>query len=122
MASAGRKLELDFGVPLGAGGKLPVTLRVQQQDRLAALQRQVLCQVWSTFGQKYDVAKYLLDGLASVEVEVDEGGEQARGDQHQQSLQQTTLQHFLINYSSQTLGLCPLKTKVKPGGQGRQQS
>ena len=32
-----RKLELDLGVPLGAGGVLPVTLRVQQQDRLATL-------------------------------------------------------------------------------------
>ena len=87
MASAGRKLELDFGFPLRAGGVLPVTLRVQQQDRLALLRRQV----WSTSGQK--LVTDLLDGLASVEVEVDEGGEQARGDQHQQSLQQTILQH-----------------------------
>ena len=31
------KLELDLGVPLGAGGVLPVTLRVQKQDRLATL-------------------------------------------------------------------------------------
>ena len=37
---------------------------------------------------------HLLGGLASVEVEVDEGGEQARGDQQQQRLQQTIL-HYL---------------------------
>ena len=37
---------------------------------------------------------WLLDGLASVEVEVDEGGEQARGGQQQQHLQQTIL-HYL---------------------------
>ena len=36
---------------------------------------------------------HLLDGLARVEVEVDEGGEQAGGDQQQQRLQQTILQH-----------------------------
>ena len=39
---------------------------------------------------QYDVTS-LLGGLASVEVEVDEGGEQARGGQQQQHLQQTIL-------------------------------
>ena len=45
------KLELDLGVPLGAGGVLPVTLRVQKQDRLATL-NQVFLQVSSVFGQQ----------------------------------------------------------------------
>ena len=33
----GGELELDAGVPLGAGGVLPVTLGVQQQDGLPTL-------------------------------------------------------------------------------------
>ena len=37
--AAGGKLELDLGLPLRAGGILPVALGVQQQDRLASLQR-----------------------------------------------------------------------------------
>ena len=41
---------------------------------------------------------HLLGGLASVEVEVDEGGEQGGGDEKQQRLQQTIL-HFLPNQS-----------------------
>ena len=41
---------------------------------------------------------HLLGGLASVEVEVNEGGEQGGGDQKQQRLQQTIL-HFLPNQS-----------------------
>ena len=44
---------------------------------------------------------HLLGGLASVEVEVDEGGEQAGGDQQKQGLQETILQ----NNSRSSLGL-----------------
>ena len=43
---------------------------------------------------------HLLGGLASVEVEVDEGGEQAGGDQQKQGLQETILQ----NNSRSSLG------------------
>ena len=89
MTASGRKLEFDLGVPLGAGCILPVTLGVEQQDRLASL-HQVFFLIF--LGQ-FDVM-HLLGGLASVEVEVDEGGEQGGGDQKQQRLQQTIL-HFL---------------------------
>ena len=41
--AAGGKLELDLGLPLRAGGILPVALGVQQQNRLAALHH-VNCQ------------------------------------------------------------------------------
>ena len=44
------------------------------------------------FPDNHDVT-HLLGGLAGVEVEVDEGGEQPGGDQHQQGLQQTILQN-----------------------------
>ena len=39
---------------------------------------------------------HLLGGLASVEVEVDEGGEQGGGDEKQQRLQQTILQFITV--------------------------
>ena len=57
----------------------------------------------------------LLGGLASVEVEVDEDGEQARGGQQQQHLQQTIL-HYVV-----TTSLSRFLFKSKPGGRGWQQ-
>ena len=66
----------------------------QQQDLLSALHQVVLLVVlFLETVDQYDVTS-LLGGLASVEVEVDEGGEQANGGQQQQHLQQTIL-HYL---------------------------
>ena len=44
---------------------------------------------------------HLLVGLASVEIEVDKGGEQAGGDQQEQHLQQTILPYY--DQSSQSM-------------------
>ena len=69
----------------------------QQQDLLSALHQVVLLVVlFLETVDQYDVTS-LLGGLASVEVEVDEGGEQARGGQQQQHLQQTILHLSEIN-------------------------
>ena len=82
------KLELDAGLSLGAGGVLPVALRVQQQDGLAILQH--VGRQDSLSQPCYD--PHLLGRLGGVEVEVDDRGEQPRAEQQQQRLQQTSLQ------------------------------
>ena len=77
--AVGRELELDAGVPLGAGGVLPVTLGVQQQDGLPTLR-----QVWSYFGkQPVSRVTHLLGWLARVEVEVDKAGQHRGGEEEQ---------------------------------------
>ena len=77
--AVGGELELDAGVPLGAGGVLPVTLGVQQQDGLPTLH-----QVLSSFGkQPVSCVTHLLGWLARVEVEVDKAGQQRGGEEEQ---------------------------------------
>ena len=89
-----RGLELDLSVPLGAGGVLPVALRVQQQDRFPPSLRAKFKQLLMSDHDDPDVDVHLLGGLASVEVEVDQRGDEAGGDEEQQRLQQAVLKQL----------------------------
>ena len=75
------KLELDLDVPLCAWVGAAAGSSLSTASGFVIFLETV---------DQYDVTS-LLGGLASVEVEVDEGGEQARGGQQQQHLQQTIL-------------------------------